>query len=103
MAELDKWKAEEQLQVHLFTAALQKAIDDTAAGLMAEARAPIMNALAGAFVSVEAGFMAGLADARSAKLMRTAMDKARPQALALARQRRQGQAQVVTVGGRTHG
>jgi hypothetical protein len=77
-------------------------IDDTAAALMAEGRQPIMNALAAAWGDVEAGFMAGLADNRSVKIMRTAMDKARPQALAMARQRQQGRAQAVIVGGKTH-
>lgn len=103
MADLDAWKAEEQRQSQLFSAAMQKAIDAAAADLIAGGKPPIMNALAGAFVSVEAGFLAGLSDPRSVKAFRAAMDKARPRALAQARERNTSRATAVIVGRRADG
>lgn len=100
MSDLDAWKAEEQRQSELFSVAMQKAIDALAAELIAAGKPPIMNALAGALVSVEAGFLCGLSDPRSLKAVRAAMDKARPRALALARERGVSRAQTVIVGGR---
>lgn len=103
MGDIDKWKAEEQRQSNLFSEAMQSAIDNTARDLIAQGTPPIMNALAGAIVSVEAVWMAALADNRSVKMMRVAMDKARPRALALARERCTGKAQAVIVERHAHG
>jgi hypothetical protein len=99
---LDAWKVEEQRQSRLFAEAMQKAIDAEAASLIAAGQPPIMNALAGAFVSVEAGFLAGLSDPRSVKAVRAAMDKARPRALALAREQNVSRATAVIVGRRSN-
>ncbi|MFC5423218.1 hypothetical protein ACFPOB_27105 [Bosea eneae] len=98
---IDKWKVEEARQSRVFAEAMQKAIDAAAADLIAAGKPPIMNALAGAFVSVEAGFLAGLADPRSVKAVRAAMDKARPRALALAREQNVSRATAVIVGRRS--
>lgn len=103
MADLDAWKAEEQRQSQIFSDAMQNAINAAAAGLRTSGKQPIMNALAGAFVSVEAAFLAALSDNRSVKAVRAAMDKARPRALAIARERNPGKAQSIIVGARADG
>lgn len=101
MTDLDLWKVEEARQSQIFADAMQKAINAAAADLISAGKPPIMNALAGAFVTVEAGFLAGLADPRNFKAVRAAMDKARPRALAIARERNGGRATAVIVGRRT--
>ena len=103
MTNVEAWKAEEQRQSQIFSDAMQKAIDAAAAELAAAGKPPLMNALAGAFVSVEAVFLAALSDARSVKAVRAAMDKQRPRALALARERNPKRAQTVVVGRRADG
>lgn len=78
-------KAEEKRQAQIFAEAMQAAI--TAAGKTLEM--PMMNALAGALVTVEAGMLASVADHRARKALKEAMKRARPRARAEAETRKQ--------------
>lgn len=91
----DAWKAEEQRQAQIMSEAINKAIQDTAK----QFDAPIMNALAGAIVTVEASMLASIGDHKARKALRKVMDATRPRALAEAMTRNNGKVQIVTLGG----
>ncbi|MGR7993904.1 hypothetical protein [Xanthobacter sp. ZOL 2024] len=70
-------KAEEQRQVQALAEAIQTAIQQVAAGF----DPPMLNAIAGALVTVEARMLAAC-DAAGRKALRKAMEASRPGALA---------------------
>ncbi|RAI34771.1 hypothetical protein [Rhodoplanes serenus] len=71
-------RQEEQRQSTIFAEAMQRAIDKVGA----ELDSPMLNAVAGAIVGVEAAMLAAVADPRMRKALRRAMDQSRPRALA---------------------
>jgi hypothetical protein len=93
------WQAEERAQAQRLADIIQKAIQDDGIAIAAEGRAPMLNAVAGALVNVEAAMLALLSDPRLRKALRQAMERARPRALAEAMTRDNGKAQVITIGG----
>lgn len=70
-------KVEEQRQAQALAEAIQTAIQQVASGF----DPPMLNAVAGALVTVEAGVLAAC-DATGRKLLRKAMEASRPGALA---------------------
>jgi hypothetical protein len=93
------WQAEERAQAQRLGDIIQKAIQDDGLAIAAEGRAPMLNAVAGALVNVEAAMLAAIPDPRNRKALRQAMERARPRALAEAMTRDNGKVQVITIGG----
>ena len=78
----DKIKAEERRQAQIFAEAIQSAIQKTSKNL---GEVPMMNALAGGIVTVQAGMLMGVTDRRARKALKAAMDRALPDAMKIAR------------------
>lgn len=70
-------KAEEQRQVEVIASAIKVAIDEAHKAF----EIPLLNAVGGALVTVEAGMLASL-DQQHRKMLREAMNASRPTALA---------------------
>lgn len=83
---------EEQRQVQAIAEAIQAAIDDASKKF----DVPLLNAVAGAIVTVEAHMLAATAPAHR-KMLRKSMEKARPGALATALSHNPKLAPTVTV------
>ena len=97
---IEAWMAEEQRQASELAHIIQQAIETNGKALQAAGRQPLINAVAGALVTVEAGMLASITDPRFRKSLRQAMERARPHALALAVEHGvQISPQVVVVGG----
>ncbi|NOV15910.1 hypothetical protein E5S70_07395 [Ensifer adhaerens] len=93
---LKKWKAEEARQAQILADAIDAAIQETGKTF----DAPIMNAVCGALVSVQAAVLSSVADPRHRKELRNAMERALPRALAEALAKGvNGKCQTVVVGG----
>jgi hypothetical protein len=92
------WQAEERAQAQRLADIIQKTIQEDGLAIAAEGRAPILNAVAGALVNVEAAMLASIADPRHRKALRQAMERSRPRALAEAMTRGHGTAQVINLG-----
>lgn len=86
-------KSEEIRQATILAAAIQKQIEE----IGKQFETPILNAVAGALVGVEAGILATIADAKHRKALRRSMDLARPRALAEALSRDPKKCAVVIV------
>lgn len=71
-------KAEEQRQAQVIAEAIQAAIQATSSAF----DPPMLNAVAGAIVTVEAAMLASIADTNGRKALRKAMEASRPGALA---------------------
>ncbi|ASY56445.1 hypothetical protein [Sinorhizobium sp. CCBAU 05631] len=89
------WKAEEARQVQILADAIEAAIQETAK----QFDAPMINALCGALVTVQAGILSSVADPHNRKELRKAMERALPRALADAIARGNGHCQTVVIGG----
>lgn len=89
------WKAEERGQAQILAEVIQGAIDEAGRTLLGST--PILNAVAGALVTVEAGMLASIEDPRHRKALRKAMERALPEAIATARVH--GHPQVIDIGG----
>lgn len=90
------WKSEEARQAQVLTDAIDAAIRETGK----QFDAPMINAVCGAIVTVQAQVLASIADPHHRKEMRKAMERALPRALAEAIARGgSGNCQVVVVGG----
>ncbi|WP_026618310.1 hypothetical protein M728_000345 [Ensifer sp. WSM1721] len=92
---LKAWKAEEARQAQILADAIDAAIQETAKHF----DAPIMNALCGALVTVQAAVLSSVADPHNRKELRKAMERALPRALAEAIARGNGHCQTVVIGG----
>lgn len=95
-----RWKEEEKRQARELTEMFQNAIDEHGRMMREAGRPPIMNALAGALVTIQAGMLASIEDPRHRKALRKIMEKELPRALAEARIG--GYAQTIVVGGPKH-
>lgn len=78
--DLQRLRAEEMRQAQVLSEVIQQAIQD-ASGCF---RTPILNAVAGALVTVEAHILASIADPAQRKALKRAMVQSRPAALASA-------------------
>lgn len=96
------WKEEEQRQAQELADMLQSAIHEHGRMMLEAGRPPILNAVAGAIVTVQAAMLAAIEDPRLRKAMRKKMDNTLPRALTEARTRTRSYAQTVVVGGRKH-
>jgi hypothetical protein len=92
---LKAWKAEEARQAQI----LAEAIDAAIQGTSKQFEAPILNALCGALVTVQAAVLSSVADQHSRKELRKAMERALPRALAEAIAKGNGHCQTVVIGG----
>ena len=94
------WKEEERLQAQELADIIQSAIHEHGRKMCEAGRPPLMNAVAGALVTVQAGMLASVEDPRHRKALRKSMENALPRALAEART--SAYAQTVVVGGQKH-
>lgn len=92
---LKAWKAEEARQAQILAEAIDAAIHETSKGF----ETPILNALAGALVTVQAAMLSSVSDPHNRKELRKAMERALPRALADAITRGNGHCQMVVIGG----
>lgn len=99
MASLNPWRDEEGRQRDELFDAINDAIYAHGLKLKSEGRMPIMNALAGALVSAQAGMLAAIEDRRHREAMIKAMERELPKALAHF-EGRTGKAQTLIIGGR---
>ncbi|MDX0601668.1 hypothetical protein GOD78_11685 [Sinorhizobium medicae] len=88
------WKAEEARQAQILATALDAAIQETAK----QFDAPIMNALCGALITVQAAVLSSVADPHTRKELRKAMERALPRALAEAIAKGNGHCQTIVIG-----
>ncbi|MDX1170214.1 hypothetical protein GOL87_25125 [Sinorhizobium medicae] len=91
---LKAWKAEEERQAQILATAIDAAIQETAK----QFDAPIMNALCGALVNVQAAVLSSVADPHNRKELRKAMERALPRALAEAIANGNGHCQTIVIG-----
>lgn len=92
---LKAWKAEEARQAQILAQAIDAAIQETAK----QFDAPIINALCGALVTVQAAVLSSVADSHNRKELRKAMERALPRALSEAIVKGNGHCQTVVIGG----
>ncbi len=92
---LRAWKTEEARQAQILADAIDAAIQEAAK----QFDAPIMNALCGALVTVQAAVLSSVADPHNRKELRKAMERALPRALAEAIAKGNGHCQTVVIGG----
>lgn len=94
-------KLEEQRQSKELADLIQAVINDYGRKVKADGRMPIMNALAGALTSVQGGMLASIEDPRIRKMLRHAMERHLPKAIAESLGRT-GKAEIVYLGERRH-
>ncbi|MBB4185858.1 hypothetical protein GGE07_002508 [Sinorhizobium terangae] len=88
------WKAEEARQAQILADAIDAAIQETAK----QFDAPMINAVCGALVTVQAAVLSSVADTHHRKELRKAMERALPRALAEQIARGNGHCQTVVIG-----
>ncbi|MDX0885556.1 hypothetical protein GOD57_11575 [Sinorhizobium medicae] len=91
---LRAWKAEEARQSQILAEAIDAAIQE--AGKQFEA--PILNAVCGALVTIQAAVLSSVSDPHNRKELRKAMERALPRALAEQIARGYGHCQTVVIG-----
>lgn len=96
----DAWKAEEARQAQELADILNREIMAYGDRLAAEGKQALLNAVAGAIVTITAVTLASVEDRRVRKKLRVMMDRKLPAAIA-AHDGRVGRSQVVVVGRRT--
>lgn len=96
MADHAAWKNEEARQAQIYAEAIDAAVKEASK----QFETPIMNALCGALVTMQAAVLSAVEDPRARKALRKAMENELPRALALQVNRKAGFCQTVVVGGR---
>lgn len=91
---LKAWKVEEARQAQILATAIDATTQETAKKF----DAPIMNALCGALVTVQAAVLSSVTDPHIRKELRKAMARALPRALAEAIAKGNGHCQTVVIG-----
>jgi hypothetical protein len=95
MSNIDAYRREQSRQTHL----LRKALDQAVADTMKTFNAPIVNALAGALVAVQADMLASI-PTRERKTLEKTMANALKKSLKTAKP--MARTETVQVGGKTH-
>lgn len=91
-------KAEEQRQAKIITEAIDKVILETGN----QFEMPMLNAIAGALVSVEAKVLNTVKDRRSRLALKKAMEAARPKAMRAKQAYEHMRAETVTINDKPH-
>ncbi|UFX01117.1 hypothetical protein SmedWSM1115_15115 [Sinorhizobium medicae WSM1115] len=91
---LKAWKAEEARQAQILATAIDAAIQETAK----QFEAPILNAVCGALVTIQAAVLSSVSDPHNRKELRKAMERALPRALAEQIARGNGHSQTIVIG-----
>ncbi|MCK9551588.1 hypothetical protein [Aquamicrobium sp.] len=95
----DAWRIEQDRQSQELAEIVQQAIDAYGQRLKAEGKQPMLNAVASAIVTVTGAMLASVKDRRPRKLLRNAMERELP--LAIARHEGcSGSAEVIIAGRR---
>lgn len=80
----DPFTLERERQTQELCEALDKVINDFGAAVVASGRVPMLNAVAGALVTIQGTVLASVDDARIRKNLRREMEKLLPRAIAAA-------------------
>lgn len=97
----EPYEIERDRQTQELTTAIDKAIQEFGRATRAAGKAPLLNAVAGAIVTVQGGILASVEDPRIRKALRREMERLLPRAIKEA-SGRAGETEVIFMGGRTN-